>query len=173
MIRNYIKIALRNISKRKLYSLINAFGLSIGIAFCVLIYLFIQDEKSFDQFHAKKDHIYRMHCTSFDNDKFKKGDKDPFSSHAYLPAKLAEVMQDEMPEVENVARFNNWGEGVFNYNGKIFKERVAFADSGFFKIFSFALKSGDPAKLFKNPSDAVLTEEIAKKYFGKEDPIGK
>ena len=73
MIRSYIKIALRNISKRKLYSFINAFGLSIGIAFCILIYLFIHDERSFDQFHANKDIIYRVHCTSFQEESEESG----------------------------------------------------------------------------------------------------
>lgn len=173
MIRNYIKIAFRNISKRKLYSFINAFGLSIGIAFCILIYLFISDEKSFDQFHTNKEMIYRVHCTSFDDEKFKKGEKDVYSSHAYLPAKLSEVMREEMAEVAHVTRFNNWGEGIIRCNDKVFSEQVAFVDSGFFKMFSFELLAGDPEKVFKNTSDAVLTEEIAKKYFGDEDPIGK
>ena len=173
MIRSYFKIALRNISKRKLYSFINAFGLSIGIAFCILIYLFINDERSFDQFHANKDVIYRVHCTSFDEERFKKGDKDVYSSHAYLPAKLSEVMREEMAEVAQVTRFNNWGEGILRYNNKVFSERVCFVDSGFFNMFSFDLLSGDSKKLFNKESDAVLTEEIAKKYFGDEDPVGK
>lgn len=173
MIRNYITIAFRNISKRKLYSFINAFGLSIGIAFCILIYLFISDEKSFDQFNANKEVIYRIHSTNFDEEKFKKGDKDVYSSHAYLPAKLAEVMREEMSEVVHVTRFNNWGEGILRYDDKVFTERVAFVDSGFFKMFSFELLSGDADKVFQNASDAVLTEEIARKYFGDDDPVGK
>ncbi|HEY0654938.1 MAG TPA: ABC transporter permease [Chryseosolibacter sp.] len=173
MFRNYIKIAFRNISKRKLYSFINAFGLSIGIAFCILIYLFINDEKSFDQFHTNKEQIYRIHCTNFDEDKFKKGEKEVYSSHAYLPAKLLDVMRDEMAEVEHITRFSNWGEGIVRCNDKVFKERVAFADSGFFRMFSFEMISGDPARMFRNATDAVLTEEIAHKYFGDEDPVGK
>lgn len=173
MFRNYLKIAFRNISKRKLYSFINAFGLSIGIAFCILIYLFIADEKSFDQFHVDKDRIYRLHSTSFDEEKFKKGEQNVYSSHAYLPAKLTEVMRDEMAEVEHITRFTNWGEGILRCNDKIFTERVAFIDSGFFQVFSFPMISGDAAKMFDDPSDAVLTEEIASKYFGNEDPIGK
>ncbi len=173
MFRNYLTIAFRNISKRKLYSFINAFGLSIGIAFCILIYLFINDEKSFDQFHANKELIYRIHCTSFQEEKYKKGEKDVYSSHAYLPAKLSEVMREEMAEVAHVTRFNNWGEGIIRANDRVFSERVAFVDSGFFKMFSFELLSGDPDKLFHDPADIVLTEEIAKKYYGDDDPIGK
>lgn len=173
MIRNYLKIAFRNITKRKLYSFINAFGLSIGIAFCVLIYLFIVDEKSFDQFHANKDVIYRLNVTSFDEDAFKKGDKDVYRSHAYMPAKLSDVMQEEMPEVVHITRFTNWGDGVFQYGDKIFKQRVAFADSGFFNMFDFKITNGDRNKIFKDPSDAVLTEAVARKFFGDEDPVGK
>lgn len=173
MFRNYIKIAFRNISKRKLYSFINAFGLSIGIAFCILIYLFINDEKSFDQFHTNKDRIYRLHCTSFDEEKLKKAEPNVYSSHAYLPAKLTEVMRDEMAEVEHITRFNNWGEGILRCNGKVFTESVAFVDSGFFHMFTFPLISGDARKMFNNPTDAVLTEEIALKYFGDKDPIGQ
>ena len=75
MIGNYIKVASRNIVKRKLYSFINAFGLSIAIAFCTLIYLFVQDEKSFDQFHENKGRIYQLLTSNFDQDKFEKGDK--------------------------------------------------------------------------------------------------
>jgi putative ABC transport system permease protein len=173
MIRSYIKIALRNISKRKLYSFINAFGLSIGIAFCILIYLFIDDERSFDQFHSNKDLIYRVHCRSFNEELLKKGEEDVYRTHAYLPAKLADVMLEEMAEVTHVTRFNNWGEGILRCNNKVFSERVAFVDSGFFKMFSFELLSGDPNKVFKNESEGVLTEEIARKYFGDDDPVGK
>lgn len=173
MLRNYLMIALRNILKRKLYSFINAFGLSIGIAFCILIYLFIKDEKSFDQLHADTDRIYRLHCTSFDEEKFKKGDKDVYSSHAYLPTKLSEVMSEEMAEVEHVTRFSEWGEGIVRCNDKVFSERVTFVDSGFFKIFSFELLSGDREKIFSNNAETVLTEEVARKYFGDENPVGK
>jgi putative ABC transport system permease protein len=173
MTRNYLKIAARNILKRKLYSFINAFGLSIGIAFCILIYLFIQDEKSFDQFHTSKDRIYRLHATSFDEESFKKGEKDPRRSHAYLPARLGEVLLDEIPEVEHMTRFNGDQSGTFRYKDKVFKEKVATVDSGFFRMFDFKLTKGDPARMFRNPSDAVITQEIANKYFGDEDPIGK
>jgi putative ABC transport system permease protein len=173
MITNYVKIASRNILKHKLYSFINAFGLSIGIAFCILIYLFILDEKNFDQFHVNKDLIYRIHTTSFNSEAFEKGEKNVYHSHAYLPAKLGEVMQDEMAEVQHMTRFNDDIDGTFRYQDKIFKESTTCVDSGFFKMFSFPIVKGDVTGIFRNPSDAVLTEEIAKKYFGDEDPIGK
>jgi putative ABC transport system permease protein len=173
MIDNYLKIAVRNVLKRKLYSFINAFGLSIGIAFCVLIYLFIQDEKSFDQFHANKDRIYRMHVSNFNSEAFEKGEKELYRKHAYMPAKLGEVMLDELAEVQHMTRIKNDVEGVMRYGDKIFKEKALCADSGFFQMFSFPLLRGDKNTVFRNSSDAVITEEIAKKYFGDDDPIGK
>lgn len=173
MTGNYLKIATRNIVKHKLYSFINAFGLSIGIAFCMLIYLFILDEKSFDRFHSEGDRIYRIHATSYDRDKGAKGDPAPYSSHAYLPAKLGEVIAEELPEVEHMSRFKSGAQGTFRYKDKVFSERVASVDSGFFKMFDFRMLQGDPDKVFRNPTDAVITPAIAKKYFGDEDPIGK
>jgi putative ABC transport system permease protein len=173
MISNYLKIATRNILKRKLYSFINAFGLSIGIAFCMLIYLFILDEKSFDQFHANKEVIYRMHAANFNEEAYQKGEKEVYNRHAYLPGKLADVMLDELAEIQHVTRFVSGMQGIFRYQDKIFTEKAVCVDSGFFKMFSFPLIKGDIRKVFKNPSDAVLTEEIARKYFGEEDPIGK
>src|SRR5579859_7232196 len=97
MIGNYFKVASRNILRRKMYSFINAFGLSVGIAFCILIFLFIMDEKSFDQFHANKNEIYRLEEKSFDM-----GQRDPNHSYfrsAYLPKGIAPAVKEELPEV--------------------------------------------------------------------------
>jgi putative ABC transport system permease protein len=173
MIGNYLKVASRNILKRKLYSFINAFGLSIGLAFCILIYLFISDEKSFDQFHANKERIYRLHATNFNEEAYSKGEKDFFSSHAYLPAKLGEVVRDELAEVEHMSRFNSGHDVVMRVDDKIFKESVAFIDSGFFKMFSFRVIAGNSAKFLSASNELVITPEVATRYFGKEDPIGR
>lgn len=173
MLGNYLKVASRNIVKRKLYSFINAFGLSVAIAFCTLIYLFVQDEKSFDQFHENKDRIYRLHTTNFDSEKYAQADPSPFNSHAYLPAKMSEVMLDEMAEVESITRFTDYNEGIMSYGSNHFNQKFACADSGFFKIFSFRILAGDRENPLRTSSDAVLTPEVAKKFFGDEDPIGK
>lgn len=173
MLQNYWKVAIRNIARRKLYAFINAFGLSIAFACCVLIYLYVIDELSFDQFHENKDRIVRIHYTSFDEEKFKEGDPSPYNTSAWLPGVLADVMQDELAEVEYVTRFNGGTEGVMQREDKIFKQATAFADSGFFKMFSFRVLKGSIHKIFRNTNEAVLTPAVAEKFFGNEDPIGK
>jgi putative ABC transport system permease protein len=173
MIGNYLKVASRNILKRKMYSFINAFGLSIGLAFCILIYLFISDEQSFDQFHENKDRIYRVHTTSFNEDAYQKGEEDFFSSHAYLPAKLGEVMLEELAEVEHMTRFNSGQDVVMRVDDKIFKESVAFVDSGFFKMFSFRVLAGNSDRFLSSANQVVITPDVATKYFGKSDAVGK
>lgn len=173
MVGNYLKVASRNIVKRKLYSFINAFGLSIAIAFCTLIYLYVQDEKSFDQFHTNKADIYQLLTTNFDPEKFKEGEKDFYSSNPYMPAKLGEVLLEEFSAVQHMTRFNNYNQGVMRYGDKNFTQKFASVDTGFFKMFSFSILAGDRDKPLRKVSDAVLTPEVAEKYFGDEDPIGK
>src|SRR5260370_17672518 len=103
MIGNYFKVAARNIVKRKLYSFINAFGLSIGIAFCILIYLFIQDERSFDQFHTNKNLIYRLEEKSYDTWQH---NKDPYNRSAYIMKPLKQALKDELPEIPLSTHYN-------------------------------------------------------------------
>ena len=173
MIGNYFKVASRNILKRKLYSFINAFGLSIGIAFCLLIYLFIQDENSFDQFHVNKHEIYRIDNRIFEFMEFKNGSKDPFGERETQHGKLGEVMVDELAEVNAMTRYFGPVGGQLRYNEKVFSYGFRCVDSNFFKMFSFKLLAGNPDKIFKDKSEIVLTREVAEKYFGDEDPIGK
>lgn len=170
MLHNYLKVAGRNIIKRKLYSFINAFGLSIGIAFCVLICLYIRDEKSFDRFHAHADHILRLEEKSYN--RWEKDPADLYQRSAYLPAALLPAVLDEIPEVQCGTRFTS-GSGIMRYQDKIFTEQLSYIDPGFFKVFSFSLREGNPDKLFQTPDEIVLTPAVAKKYFGDESPLGK
>lgn len=173
MIRNYFKVASRNILKRKLYSFINAFGLSIAIAFCILIYLFIRDEKSFDRFHVNKNDIYRVDNKTFEYAAFKRGEKEPFTETPRHQAKLGEVMLEELPEVKAMTRYSGGDGGLLRYREKVFSERFTAVDSSFFNMFSFKILQGAQERIFQHPSEIVLTPRIAEKYFGDEDPVGK
>lgn len=173
MIGNYIKVASRNILKRKLYSFINAFGLSVGIAFCVLIFLFIQDEKSFDQFHANKNLIYRLEEKSYDTWQHL-NPKDPYLRSAYLMKPLMQSVKDELPEVTYATRYNPGGTSIVKNGDRIFSEKgITYVDADFFKMFSFRMLAGNPDNIFKGKLEAAITPEIAKKYFGEESPLGK
>ena len=169
MIRNFFKIAFRNIVKHKGISFINIFGLAIGMACCILIMLFVRDELSYDKYHKDSDRIYRV-VKDFVNDD---GSRLP---DATTPPALATAMKAELPEVEQVTRvFPNWGtQYLFQYGDKRFnEERVYRIDSNFFDVFTFPFVKGNSKTAFKNISDVLLTESSAKKYFGKEDAMGK
>ncbi|HMG88990.1 MAG TPA: ABC transporter permease, partial [Chryseolinea sp.] len=171
MIRNYVKVASRNILKRKVYSFINAFGLSIGIAFCILIYLFIEDERSFDKFHTNKEYLFRIEAKSFDT--WNEDPDNPFQTDAWLQTGLKQVLKDELPEIELATRINTNDGIIFHYGTLVFTEKVTFVDRDFFEMFSFPLLAGSKEKLFSDKSEVVITPDIAKKYFGAEDPLGK
>ncbi len=167
MIKNYLKVAIRNILKYKFFSAINVLGLSIGISCCLFIFIYVSDELSFDRFHKDVDRIYRVGLLG------RMAGQEFNTSNSSWP--VGETMQEEIPGVEASIRL--WPRSVplvFKYEDKSFSEKeVIFADSNFFDFFSFELLQGDPATVLKEPNSIVLTPSIAEKYFGKEDPIGK
>ena len=165
MVRNYIKIALRNLWRNKVHSTINIFGLAIGIASCILIMLFVKHEVTFDRFHEKSNRIYRAWVLEDYG-----GEKIFFN--AVTPYILVPTMTETFPEVENAIRYGNFIDLVRN-GDKSFNETVNTADPGFFEIFDFKLIRGQTAKVLEDQNNVVLTESIAKKYFGNENPIGK
>ncbi len=165
MFRSYIKIVLRGMIKQKLYSFTNIFGLAIAIAFCVLIFLFVRDEVTHDNFHKKADQIYRVIILGKEED-------GSLSSSAMTPPPLGPAFQAEFPEVVRMARWIKRGE-VVNYQGQSFRESIALADPDFFEMFSFPLIEGDPRTVLQDRNSVVLREEIVQKYFGDRDPIGK
>jgi putative ABC transport system permease protein len=165
MLRSYIKIALRGLVKQKLYSFINVFGLAIAIAFCTLIFLFVRDEVTHDNFHEKADRLYRIIY-------LRKQDNGSLSADAMTPPPLGPAFQTEFPEVVRMARWKKRGE-VVNYEGQSFRESIALADPDFFEMFSFPLIQGDPRTVLHDRNSVVLREEICRKYFGGEDPLGK
>lgn len=167
MIRNYFKIAFRNILKYKFYSAINIVGMTIAIAACMLIVMYVTDELSYDKFHSKADRIYQVGLYG------KIGGQDIRTSNTCPP--LAEALVQEVPGVEEATRITPYyDEAVVKKDDKVFTEKkVYFADSNFFNFFSFKLLEGDQKTALKEPNTAVLTASVAKKYFGNEPAIGK
>ena len=163
MIKNYLKIAVRNLQKNKIQSFINIAGLSIGLAFCILIYLFISDELSFDRFHEKADSIYSIVI----NDHFYK------YSHRTGPVPMAPLLKENFPEIENFARLVSQRNVPVKYKDNIFNETITIVDPQFLEVFSFPLKKGNPTGALASDSSVVLTQKAANKYFGDENPMEK
>jgi len=165
MFKNYLKIALRNLKTHKSYSLINILGLALGLTVCILILLWVQDEQSFDRFHANADHIYRVVFAdeSYDN----------VRHYSVTPPALAAAFKKDYPEVVRSVTYYSRNGILVRHNEKMFRETMGFADASLFDIFSLPFVSGDPKTVFKNPYSIILTEKMAEKYFGDEDPINK
>ena len=165
MLKSYLKIALRNISKHKGYSFINVFGLAIGISCCILIFTFLRHELSYDAFHENKDSLFRLVRSI----KRPGSEKEFYAIH---PVPLGPALLDEIPEISHVIRIVGSG-AIVSSGEKSFSERLTFADAPIFEVFTFPLVQGDPSTVLKDPNSVVLSEEIAAKYFGDEDPLGK
>ena len=168
MIKSYLTIALRNLKKHKAFSIINILGLTIGMVVCILILLYVRFELSYDKFHKNYDRIYRVEKSSSNETEF----------NLTCPAVLAPVLKKNYPEVENVTRILNpsWFQPkvLMQYKDKQFyEERYLNIEPNFFEIFDFEFIEGNSKDAFTNPNSIVLTEELAKKYFGNVDPLGK
>ena len=165
MINNYFKIAIRNLYRNKGFSFINILGLAIGMASAILILLWIYHEVSYDQFHEKKDRIYEAWNRDIMNDKV--------NCWNTTPKILASTLQKDNPEIERVVRVN-WNQRyLFATGEKKIPASGNFVDSGFLQMFSFAMIKGNPATALNDPHAVVLTERLAKKLFGNDDPMGK
>jgi putative ABC transport system permease protein len=166
MIKNYIKVAFRNMKKQKIYSFINMGGLAIGMACCILILLWVQDELNYDKFHRKGDRIYRLVCT---DDWAGKADK-----FAVTPPAMAPSLVQDFPEIAGATRYYEVDNIlVSNQEKKFLEEKVSVADPAFFEIFSFHLVRGNTKTALSDPRSVVLTESHGRKYFGDQDPLGK
>lgn len=166
MLKNYLKIALRNIRNKKFYSLLNLLGLSIGITAGVLIIIYIQDELSYDKFHPNAENKYVVGLTG------KLGNQE--IRGIFTPPVMAGTVLEETPGIESVTRTNNTGDIVFRYRDQAFTEKsVYWADSTFFDFFGFELLQGDPETVLDAPNKVVITESTATKYFGNDNPIGQ
>lgn len=167
MFRNYLKIALRNILRFKVHSIIKIFSLSLGVAGCILIYLFNLDELSFDKFHENGDRLYRVVLIKYDKDNHRETERDQF-----LPPPMGPEVEASISEIKHQSRFTS-SAGVVRYQDKLFRETLQLADSPFFEMFSFPLVYGSPATALADDHGIVFARSCAKKYFGDENPMGK
>lgn len=165
MIKNYFKIAWRNLRKNRLYSLINLLGLAIGISCCALIYLYVGRELSYDAYNEKADRIFRMTAVSYHQIK-----TDRFAPTSPI---MAQKLVDNFPEVERMVRFNVSMRPLSYKENKFYDTRVFYSDSTLFDVFTFPVIEGNPKTALTKPYSIVITESTAKKYFGNEPAFGK
>ena len=162
MLKNYLKITLRNMIRYKGYSFITIFGLAIGITCCMLIFLWIQDELGYDRFHTDNLNIYQVLSHT------------DIKNIAVTPVLLGPTLKDKYPEIVETTRYHWFFSGTtFKYEDKQFIEKgVRLADPSFFTVFSFPFLKGNPETALEDPYSIVISETIAKKYFAEKDPIG-
>ena len=158
MFKNYLLVTLRNVKKNRLFSLLNITGLAVGMAAFILIMLYVQFELSYDRYHEKADRIYRV---------IREG-------RAFTPAALGPELKEKIPEVEASARIIRSSNTLVSYEQNHYlEEEFYWADPALFDIFSIPFASGDPGTALSEPFAIVLSQRMAKKYFGDEDPLGK
>ncbi len=167
MLKNYIKIALRNLIRHRTYTFINIFGLAIGIICCLLILVYVQDELNYDRYHEKADQVYRIiNAGTIRGNQI----EIPLVSGPWGPA-----MVEEFPEVLKAVRIkppdSRWV--IEHGDRKFFEKGLYFVDTTFFEVFDVEMVTGDPETVLNAPYSMVITEEMAEKYFGEEDPVGK
>ncbi len=166
MIKHYLKIAIRNLTKQKIYSAINILGLSVGLTGAILIFLFVQNELSYDRFHENKDNLYRVYTIFHAED----GSIDRTFRGVTMP--MGPAMEEYYPEIAHSIRVDN-NYVTIKTGGNLYNEKITQVDKSFFKAFSFPLIKGNPTSVFSQGNSMVLTENLARKYFGDTDPIGK
>src|SRR5689334_5228951 len=171
MLRHYFQIAWRNLLKRKFYSLINMTGLAIGMACCVLIALYVYHELSYDQYHTKRDRIYRVTQVFGGRDA---GKPSPNDYQVWGCAPLGPALQADFPEIEKVVQFMSPNSLLLQIGEKRFQQdNLLFMDSTAFDVFSWKMTHGDARTALVTPFSIVLTKTVAQKFFGNENPVGK
>jgi putative ABC transport system permease protein len=166
MLKNYLKTAFRQLFRQKVYAAINIAGLAVGLSCCILIFLYVADELSYDNFHKNEKTVFRILS------QFHAPDGSIRSRGPALPAAMGEPLKDYFPEIQRVVRLAE-SRAVVRRNQVMDQERIYFTDPGIFQVFSFPLIKGDPETVLSQRQAIVLTETAAAKYFGNEDPVGK
>ena len=165
MIRNYLTIALRNLRKQKFYALINVFGLSLGLACCLLIALYVADDLSYDHFHPKADQMYRV------RHKFVVSGQE--SDMADVAPALAQGIRDNISRIEKVIRTEYPNPYIYRKGTELLGEQTTIrSDPNFFEFFGYKLLVGDPATVLESPRSIVLTKSVADAHFGKVENTG-
>jgi putative ABC transport system permease protein len=166
MFSSFFKVAYRILIRDSVHTLVNIFGLAIGLAFSIIIFLYVHQETSYDRFHKNADRLYRIGV---------KGKvSDNIFNHATTPAPLAGALIREIPGVENSLRVARFGAWLVRYgNARYNEDNIIFADTSFFNLFSFPLIRGKAGEVLREPNSIVLGESVAQVYFGNEDPLGK
>ena len=165
MIKNYFKIAFRNLLRNKAFSVINISGLAIGMASTILIFLWIQSEVTYDRFHEKEDRIYEAwNRTEFSG---------KLQCWNTTPKILARTLEKDLPEVERAVRVNWQRQFLFSVGDKRLTVGGHMVDTGFLQMFSFPLLKGNPETALNGGSSIVLTEKLAKMIFGEEEAMGQ
>src|SRR4051812_37317473 len=168
MIRNYLKIAFRNLLKYRFISFINLFGLTVGLTCCLLITTYILNELSYDKYNEKADNIYRVTRT------FKNTNGAVALELSTVSPPFGYYFPTDFPEIQKMTRLLDNGPIPARYKDKIFNEQGMFyADENLFDVFSLKVLKGNPKTALADPFSIMLTEEAAKKYFGNDDPMNK
>jgi putative ABC transport system permease protein len=167
MLKNYFITAVRSLYRNLVYSLVNIFGLVLGIAVTLIVFLFIQFETSYDKYHKDYKQIYRVYRTATHPEFGIRND-------ARIGGAFHNIAKQNFPGVESSTRIMGGGDIYIHHNNEDFKEsKFIFADSSIFSVFTFPFLRGDARTALKEPNSIIITEAIAKKYFGNEDPMGK
>jgi putative ABC transport system permease protein len=168
MIKHYFKIALRNLSRQKMLSLINILGLSVGLACFSLFLLYALNEFSFDRFHKNADNIYRVYRWS------EAMNGQEASGDVYMPSPLGAAMKADLPEVADFVRLSEgWGQSFVKVDGVVRRMNVSYADPSFFSMFTFPLKYGTAKEALKALQNIVITKAKAKELFGTDNVVGR
>ena len=169
MFKNYLVLAIRNLFKQKVLSLINISGLSIGLACFILFLLYALNEFSYDRFHIKKDNIFRVYRWS----EAMQGN-DRASGDVYLPMPLGPAMKEDLPGVKEFVRYREgWGDNFVRSGDEVVRLPISFADPAFFNVFTFPLVAGNRTNPLQELNSIVITEKIARRLYGNESAIGK